>query len=125
MFNNPGKKLKILAKILFILFSIIPVLIGVLLIIGCSALESHFGIPVKFSILCGMLVIVISILLAWLSTIILYAFATMTDDLTTIKRLLYRIYKDNPVYKDSIAENSIEPQNELMPQLTSITKADA
>ena len=93
MFNDPGRKLKILARILFVLLSIIPVLLGAAVIFG--AFEPIIGLEAGVgATLLGISIILFGILSAWLSSILLFAVGSAIDDIQTIRRIVYRIYKE-------------------------------
>ncbi len=59
MFNNPGNKLKALAKFIFVILIIIPIIAGLLLIVGMFGSQSGIS-----GTLLGILVIGLSILVA-------------------------------------------------------------
>lgn len=92
MFNNPGKKVKLLARILFVLLSILPVLGGIVIMMIDT---STFGIDLGgLQVIIGLLVIIFGIIFAWLSSILLYTLGAMADDLEIIHRATVRIYHE-------------------------------
>ena len=97
MFKRPGKKLKTLAKVLFVLLVIIPVLLGLVLIFGAGFIPEEItqsaGIqPGISTIIAGILVILIGFLNAWLHTILLYTIGEISDDLEIMRRATVMIY---------------------------------
>ena len=97
MFKHPGKKLKTLAIILFVIMVIIPVLVGLALIFGggpvADAVGDAYGVKIQGAgVIIGILVIVFGFLSAWLSTIILYTLGEIADDLEIARRATVMIY---------------------------------
>lgn len=92
MFNNPGGKLKSLAKVFFWLNLILFILGGIFLIV--MAIEND----VPMLILAGVLAIGVGILIAWLSTILLYAFGELVESNT---RLAEKVCGGAPVSSGS------------------------
>ena len=86
MFNNPGGKLKGLAKVVFWLELILFILSGLVVIIsginGSGSL-SYNGYRASMSpavaVVAGILIIVFGIFIAWISTISLYAFGELVE----------------------------------------------
>ena len=80
MFNNPGKKLKSLAKLIFWL----AIVLNVLLFLGIyGGMVSEAGtdgdaLALIVSIVLGLL---IGALIGWLSSILLYAFGELIEDI--------------------------------------------
>ena len=65
MFNSPGKKIMTLAKILFVILSIIPVLAGLAVIFMSESIPGLEAVG-EMKILVGVLLIVFGILSAWI-----------------------------------------------------------
>ena len=94
MFNDPGRKLKLLARILFVLLSIIPLLLGIVLIFGDFQDVPFLASGGAAAVLIGIVVILFGFLSAWLSSILLFAVGSAIDDIQTIRRIVYHIYKE-------------------------------
>ena len=75
MFENIGKKIKGLVKTIFIIESVASVIIGIVIL----ALSEEFNII-------GLLVMAGGILVAWLSSWLLYGYGEIIDKLTDIER---------------------------------------
>ena len=79
MFNNIGEKIKKLAKFLFLLIIALYVLIGICMAISLGVQDDgNLGLivgVVLFPVIVG-----VGILVAWLNTIILYAFGELVDN---------------------------------------------
>ena len=108
MFRRPGHKLKVLAIVIFFLFTVIGVLVGVLTssLIGASDIYSATtdvllgnGHPVSFLVvvLCGL----VGMAFGWVNSIVLYAYGSLIDDVETIKNRLCgngRSYASKPTW---------------------------
>ena len=81
MFKNPGGKLKALAKVFFWL-QILLFTVGGIYIMSLGDFEE------ALFFLLGILAIGVGVLIAWLSTIMLYAFGELVESNTQIKELL-------------------------------------
>lgn len=79
MFNNIGKKIKALAKIVFGILTALFEIGGIILF----ALGAGYGYG-PF-ILIGLLIMIIGPLFAWLSTLQLYGFGEIIDKLTDVE----------------------------------------
>lgn len=77
MYKNIGKKIKGLAKVLFIVEAIVVVLTGVIII----SLARDYTI-----FLVGMLVLIIGPIVAWISSWLLYGFGELIDKTCDIER---------------------------------------
>ncbi|MBP3270728.1 MAG: hypothetical protein J6M17_00690 [Ruminococcus sp.] len=75
MFNEPGKKLKALAKVFFVL----SILVGIIATLIVYAAVQNGAV---------FLLIPVSIVGSWLSTIALYAFGELCDNTAEIRRSL-------------------------------------
>ncbi len=96
MFKRPGKKIKTFALILFVILCIIPIVGGILLMVGAvggSAGGALGGLAGVGGTLLGILVIVFGLAGAWVSTILLFAFGELTDDIHAIKEAQLRLVK--------------------------------
>lgn len=88
MFNNIGKKLMTLAKVLFWIVTACSVISGIVCMVAGGAVSSAAGIGAAAgagSVLAGILVIVFGVLLAWISNLGLYAFGQLVDDTHEIR----------------------------------------
>ena len=74
MFNNPGKKIQTLCKIVFWLIVIAAIIIGIAMMI-MSANNGNFGI----GLLLGIVIIGAGILIAWLDVLVLFAFGKLVE----------------------------------------------
>lgn len=79
MFNHPGKKLQSLAAVIFAIIIIGFVITG--FVLGSSA-----GNVIVSVILMG----IVGLLIGWLSSIAMYAFGTLVNDVEEIKYMLQR-----------------------------------
>lgn len=77
MFNRPGRKLQTLAALVFAIIFVVYIIIGLVFIRGTGA---GAGMVVLFCLL--------GLFIAWLSSICLYAFGSLVDDVEEIKILL-------------------------------------
>ena len=92
MFKRPGKKIKTLAIILFVVLCLAPVVFGIMLMAG--SLGGAFGAFSAAGIsgtLLGILVIVFGLASAWVSTILLFAFGELTDDIHELREAQDRL----------------------------------
>lgn len=80
LFKNAGPKLKVLAKVIFVISLIIGEIIGIVSIVA-GADSWNGGILITI----GVILVIISPLLAWLSSIILYAFGELCDNVSDIR----------------------------------------
>ena len=87
MFDNSGKRLQSLAKGIFFLLCSVPVFLGVLMIIAGIFTSADSRI-----ILVGILIIAFSVLIAWLSSIVLYAFGELVENTRLILMMQEKIY---------------------------------
>jgi len=91
MFNNPGKKLKFLAKIVFYVLLFLPLVIGIVLIFS-GLLDGIGGYAITFStVLVGVLLVLFGILNAWLSSILLYSFGQLVEDTQKTRKAVEKI----------------------------------
>ena len=94
MFKNPGRKLKGIAKVVFALLLIVYVIIGVAIMLGVMPVGDNY-LDGATAIVAGVVLILVGILIAWLSSIALYAAGAAVDDIQTIKILQLDHYKKN------------------------------
>lgn len=80
LFKNAGPKLKVLAKVIFVISLIIGEILGIVAIVaGADSWNGEILITV------GVILIIISPLLAWLSAIMLYAFGELCENVNDIR----------------------------------------
>ena len=109
MFNNPGKKLKSLAKFIFWLSIILYTLAAVgayLNEVEINSTGSTIGL-----IIVAVLGVLIGLLIGWLSSILVYAFGELIEDVHSMRKKISRIeYKLSkiPVFQGEIDESYIE-----------------
>ena len=84
MYSNIGKKLKGLAKALFIIDTIAVIIIGIALV-GIGLLYYRI-LQYRFFIFGGIAAIVIGPVLSWISSWFLYGFGELIDKTSTIAR---------------------------------------
>ncbi len=84
MFNNPGKKVKGIAIVLFVILLVAYVLAGIYFI---TYGWRQFG-DRTLGIIAGVASIALGFLFSWISAIFLYAWGNMVDDIQTIKERL-------------------------------------
>ena len=83
MFKNPGKKLKVIAKVFFWIYLVIFVAAGLAMMFAGGDLAKSSGMP---PILTGIIIIVVGFIIAWLSTLMLYAVGSAVADIHAIKK---------------------------------------
>ena len=83
MFTKIGKKIKILAQVEFYILTISSV-------VGALYLIFNFGqmLGTGNAILLGLLIILVGVLLAWITSFVLYGFGELVDNSTIIKDAL-------------------------------------
>lgn len=72
MFDAPGKKIQGLARSIFLLLASIPVIIGLIMVY-----LSLFRDVEAWALYLGLIVIIVGIAFAWLSSIVLFAFGAL------------------------------------------------
>lgn len=80
LFKNAGPKLKVLAKVIFVISLIIGEILGIVAIVA-GADSWNGGILITV----GVILVIISPLLAWLSAIMLYAFGELCENVNDIR----------------------------------------
>ena len=80
MFNNPGGKIKGLAKVLFVIMIVVYAIAGIIMI-AQGARYGQAGM-----ILVGILSIGLGVLIAWLSVLFTYAFGSIVEDVEKIRK---------------------------------------
>lgn len=99
MFNNPGNKLKGIAKAIFVLIILLYLLLAVSAYVTLIEESSTSGNGVLFAIFI-LLGLAIGALVGWLSSIILYAFGELIEDTHATQKALKRIdYKLTKIAK--------------------------
>ena len=88
MFHNPGGKLKGLAKVLFWIQIIMFAGFGIAIMFGGISVLGYEDAPNIVTITSGCLLIFLGILVAWISTIALYAFGELVESNKRIEELL-------------------------------------
>ena len=95
MFNNIGKKIKIVAKVFFWIFTVISIIAGISIIVAAASTSaryynSYYGLggamaPVVGStVLSGVLIMILGPLFSWLANIVLYGFGELIERATSI-----------------------------------------
>lgn len=80
MFDEVGKKIKLMVKVFFWLESTASIIVGIVMIV-IAANEKSYG---RVSTIMGLGCLVIGPLIAWLSSLILYGFGELVDKVTYI-----------------------------------------
>lgn len=80
LFKNAGPKLKVLAKVIFVISLIIGEIIGIVAI--AAGADSYDG---EIFTAIGVILVIISPLLAWLSAIAMYAFGELCENVNDIR----------------------------------------
>ena len=90
MFTNINGKVKALAKVLCILGIIGSVITGIAIMSGSSMMSSYYGYSGGggAGVLMGLLVMVIGSVIAWASSLALYAFGQMGENVEYIRQKL-------------------------------------
>ena len=86
MFKNPGRKLKGLAKVIFVLSLLVYIVIGIAIMAGMP-IGDNAPVSGATAIIAGVAVIAVGFLVSWLSSIFTYADGAAVDDLQTIKNI--------------------------------------
>lgn len=93
MFKEIGKKIKGLAKILFVLGIIISVICGIASctgIVGAATIASGADVPEPAALIIGiiafLIVLLIGILISYLSVLFTYAFGELVDKVDEIEK---------------------------------------
>ena len=86
MFKNPGRKLKGLAKVIFVLSLLVYIVIGIAIMAGMP-IGDNAPVSGATAIIAGVAVIAVGFLVSWLSSIFTYAAGAAVDDLQTIKHI--------------------------------------
>ena len=114
MFSNPGKKLKSLAKLIFWL----AIVLNVLLFLGIYVTmvnEAGTDGNILAFIVFVVLGLLIGALIGWLSSILLYAFGEVIEDIHSmrkqINRIEYRLSKI-PMVQEVREETYVEDDEE-------------
>jgi hypothetical protein len=87
MYTNVGKKIKTLAKVICALGIISSFIIGIIMIAGGSSMGYYYGNN-NALIFPGLVVIILGSVLSWVSSLALYAFGEMTENVSAIKNSL-------------------------------------
>ena len=87
MYNNIGKKIKILAKIICIVIAVFWVIVGFVLIFG------RYSSP--FVRLIGFLTAIVGPFFAWVSSFLLYGYGELIEQNAEIKKEIKRLTKNN------------------------------
>lgn len=82
LFDAPGSKLRMLAKIAFWVIAVIGI-IGALAVLVSITKTSNFF----FGLIVGVLYAALMVLVAWLSTLSMYALGTLIDDVSAIRKV--------------------------------------
>ena len=102
MFRNIGSKIKTLAKVIFWL-SVIGSMIGAFAVIALAAMRGS-GDSIGLAIIIGLVIVIVGIVFAWLSTFMLYGFGELID---TNQKML-RIMQDQFRPKTGNTTNNVE-----------------
>ena len=86
MYNNIGKKIKILAKVIFGVEAVLTFIIG-LALLGEDAVS-------------GLLVLIIGPIIGWVSSWVLYGFGELVENVKEIKEVLPKKAPETKKYKD-------------------------
>lgn len=92
MFKNPGRKLKGIAKVVFALLLIVYVILAVAIMLGVMPVGDSGTLDGAAAIVTGIVLILVGLLIAWLSSIAIYAAGAAVDDLQTIKKIQLELY---------------------------------
>lgn len=88
MFNNPGGKIKKLAKFIFVI-ELILFIIGGLIMIASGLFMVSSSDPASIALIIGgILTILIGIVSAWLSVLAMFAYGSMVEDVEEIRNHL-------------------------------------
>ena len=91
MFRNIGSKIKTLAKVIFWL-SVIGTMIGAFAVIALAAMRSS-GDSIGLAIIIGLVIVIVGIIFAWLSTFMLYVFGKLIDTNQKMLRIMQEQYR--------------------------------
>ena len=88
MFDNIGKKLMDVAKILCWLGIIASLILGIALIAIGTADTSRYNDQATSSVITGIIIIVVGCITSWISSIALYGFGQLIEDNKAMRRLM-------------------------------------
>ena len=96
MFNRPGRKVQLIAIVIFFINTLLGILVGYFVsnvldaisITQSVVLQSIFGGSYPSPILVIIVFGLIGMIVGWLKSILLYAFGSFVDDVETIKKTL-------------------------------------
>ena len=93
MFIHPGRKLKGIAMVIFLLFAVAGVFAGLFVSAsidpGDPSPIEEFLVGMRISSpICGILGGLVGMLVGWINSIVLYAFGALVDDVEEIKESL-------------------------------------
>ncbi|MBR5942128.1 MAG: hypothetical protein IKZ81_02170 [Clostridia bacterium] len=108
MFNNIGKKIKTLAKVLCWI-GIIGSFIGGIVLAVSGASSSKKATDILLLILFGLAAAIIGAFLAWISSFVLYGFGELVDSTQEIKR-------SNEEILNRVSGGAQQPQHQQWPQ---------
>lgn len=89
MYTNVGSKIKTLAKVICVLGIIGSVMMGITMIAGDSGMGYYYGSG-NMLIFPGFMMIVLGSVLSWASSLALYAFGEMTENVAAMKNSLQK-----------------------------------
>ena len=93
MFNNPGEKLKTLAKIVFYVLLFLPLVTGIVMVI-MGLIDGFGGEGFGISaVLIGILLLALGFANAWLGSIFLYAFGELVENSAATRKAVEQILK--------------------------------
>ena len=98
MFRNAGRKIKVLAKIFFWIGVVFDVLVGISIMFGSQLFLSFMKETQGFTqqvemnsvgwIITGAIVLIVSLLSTWISSLLVYGFGELIDNTMRINRKL-------------------------------------
>ena len=111
IYNNIGNKIKILAKFIFIIESIITVILGIYLIAVADDNQDSLRAVGIFTILLGPII-------AWISSWLLYAFGQLVDDTQEIRNTSSKTHYYSDEVKSTQNVISTTKETAILPETT-------
>ena len=100
MYKNIGEKIKIGAKVIFVVWTIVAVIAGFTLLMSTD----------KEMVFSGLLLLVIAPVIAWVSTWIIYAFGQLVEDVHAIREK-QNVTEEKPEYTSVAKKTDINTES--------------
>lgn len=112
MFDNIGSKLKVFAKVLFWIMTVLYVILGIVVIAGSTHSGYRYSYTDESAIVSGILLMLLGPLLSWVFAAAIYAFGELVDKTSSTERRVSNIEKH------LFFRNKPQPDNRQFPPET-------